>query len=211
MRGFFSRPSRRPRSVRRTPVRPVLRVESLETRANPSAPALTVVHANWSDPNDVVVTGTVSDAHPGTTQVTVYSEGSLASAFASTAGGFMVSLHTDTPGPAYIQAHNDQGRDSAVVMDTSNPGGTGESAPTIGNINITNSNGQWVITGTVTGGTPGATVITVGGAGSGQTVVDDPGGSFKIGISVNNGGFISITATNIETGDSSDPIDTPIG
>jgi hypothetical protein len=185
-------------------------LEALETRANPSAPVLTVVHPTWSDPNDVVVTGTVVDAHPGTAQITVYSGGSLASAYASSAGGFMVSLHTNNPGPAFIQAHNDQGQDSAVVMDATNPGGTGSAAPTIGNINITNSNGTWIITGTVTGGTPGSNIVNIGGAGRGTVEVTNPDGGFQIGVGATNGGYISITVTDPDSGQTSDPIDKPI-
>jgi hypothetical protein len=207
---LFSRPVGRPRNVRRPPARPVLRVETLETRANPSAPVLTVVHPTWSDPNDIVVTGTVSGDNTATTQVTVYSGGALASAYASSAGGFTVSLHTNAPGPDYIQAHNDQGQDSAVVMDTSNPAGVGTTAPTIGNVTVTWSNGGWVISGTVTGGSPGSTIINVGGTGgnNGGTVLQNGDGTFTIGITSGPGGVVSITATNGDTGATSDPVDT---
>jgi len=210
---LFSRPHRRPRNTRRLSARPVLRVEALETRANPSAPVLTIVHPTWSDANDIVVTGTVSDAHPGTTQVTVYSGGALASAYANDAGGFTVSLHTSTPGAAYIQAHNDQRQDSAVVMDTSNPGGATSSAPTIGNVRVTQTDGGWVITGTVTGGSPGNTSISAGGTGgNGNTVLEGTDGSFSIGITINGpGGTITITATNADSGEASDPVDVIVG
>src|SRR3954447_18196036 len=85
MFGLISRPGRRPRTVHR-PVRPRLRVEALEARANPSAPVLSNMTASWSgDGRQVVISGTVIDEHPGGTAIHV-------------TGAAQVDFHPDSRG-----------------------------------------------------------------------------------------------------------------
>jgi hypothetical protein len=214
MMSFFSRPSRRPRNVRRNPARPALRVEALETRANPAAPSFVAVHTAWSDANDVVIAGTIADANPSTTFISATSNGAIAMSYANSVGGFQISLHIDGSSPVSIQAHDDQGLNSGVVTDNSGAPLTQMlGANTIGltNVQIVYDNGGWHIRGTVTGGTPGQTVInivsSINGVNGTTSVVENADGTFNIGISMapgSTGGTISIRAADIETGAISD-------
>jgi hypothetical protein len=168
------------------------------------------VQTHWSDASDVVVTGTVTDANPSTTFVSVIAGGSVATAYANSVGGFSVSLHTDGTSAAAIQAHDSAGLNSNVVMDSS--GMSGNQTTNYGTIGLTGvqivqENGGWHIRGTVTGGSPGQTVITIVSTMPGNngqtTVVENADGTFDIGINMTGGtgGDISITARDPMTGD----------
>src|SRR3954454_2299822 len=95
---FLSRLSRpRPRIVR-PPTRAALRLESLEARANPAAPALSGVSADWTQPGVVVITGQVIDETPATAHVQV--GGAATGDFTVDASGeFTLCLKTMGTGP----------------------------------------------------------------------------------------------------------------
>jgi hypothetical protein len=220
MLSLFTRPSRRPRTVRRNPARPVLRVEALETRANPSttgAPTFVAVQTTWTDATDVVIKGTVADANPSSTFISATASGSVSVSYANSSGGFQVSLHTDGSSPVSIQAHDSQGLNSDVVTNSSGVSllqVTPLNSLGLNNVQIVYENGGWHIRGTVTGGTAGQTVITIvstipGNDGT-TSVVENADGSFDIGINMDAGspgGTISITGKDTSTGNVSDTWD----
>jgi hypothetical protein len=204
MFGLFSRPVRRPRHIRRTSGRPVLRVEALEARANPDAnPALANVASTWTSATSVVISGTVVDSS-GSTTVLI---GGAASGVVQTAanGSFTVSLNLIQAGTVLLAAQ-------PIQLDAATPITIVSAAqPTLTNVTITQVDGVWHITGQVVGGTPGSTVINIISSipsVNGQTqVVENADGTFDIGITLpagTPGGTISIQAVDTSTDEASD-------
>ena len=197
MIGLFSRPSRRPRIARRNPAFSALRLESLETRATPSA-SLAGVTATWSDPTHVVISGTVTDDSASTVLV-----GGAAAATTVTAnanGDFTVALTLTQPGTVLLAPQ--QG--TVTATDSKSPVTiVSKDQSIISNVKITYEDGAWHIRGRVDNGDPIGTIISIISSDpsiNGQkTVVENPDGSFDIGIPMpqgNGGGSISIIATD---------------
>ncbi len=196
MFGLFTRPTRRPRNTRRTSVRPVLRVEALEARANPDAnPTLSNVTAVWTSATQVVISGTVNDASASTTPTTVLVGGATTAAVTTNPqGNFTVALTVAQPGTLLVAAEPTTAAATPVTV-------IAAGQPTLSNVTITQGDdGAWHIRGQVTGNNPIGTVITIISSIpsiNGETnVVENPDGTFDIGIilpSGTPGGSISIT------------------
>jgi hypothetical protein len=204
----FSRPSRRPHAARRSSTRSVLRVEALETRANPSAPMINVAQATWSDPNDIVITGTVTDANPAGTFLSLAGGGSLNTAYANSVGGFQIALHLNNTGPVSLVAHDSLGlNSSAMTFNTGVAQSIQYGAPSIGNVQITWGGTGWVLTGSVSGmpgGESSGTVVQVTDpSGHTQTVMTNPDGSFSAGVG-SFGGTFTLKAINYQLSTESD-------
>jgi hypothetical protein len=231
MFGLLSRPARRPRTVRR-PVRPALRVEALEARANPAAlvltamtaPVLTHMAASWEGANHVTISGTVLDQDPaqavihvtGATQTDVHADAS---------GNFVVSLETNGTDPVYVQVQ-DAGNllsgtttiQQGVDLQATNLAAPTAEQPALRDVTITCEGGTWHIRGHVDGGSPLGTVIKIISSSipgrEGNTVEVNPDGSFDIGINLDPnspGGSISIIAIDGDTGNESGQWDGIIG
>ena len=210
MIGLFSRPSRRSRNVRRSSTGPVLRVEALETRANPAGPVLSNLAATWSNPTHVVVTGQVVDQFPTAVWV---NGGGQGAAFVSNQGAFRIALTTNGIDPIHVQAEDTQTQFSANMLCTygaSSPVAVTGGSPVVSGVTITLIEGTWHIHGQLSGGTGLDTIIRIigstGGVSGEQIVINDDG-TFDIGITVGSGGFggdISIVAVNPVTGGTSE-------
>jgi hypothetical protein len=207
----------RPRTVRPA-ARTALRLESLETRANPSAPVLTGVSVDWSNPGVVAISGHVVDETPATTQVQV--GGAATGTFATDGKGqFAIVLKTLGTGGLYIRALDAEGLTSnpiSYLPGTQMLAVTAVENPTFGDISISHEQDGWHIRGHVDGGSIGTIIKIINGPGdcAGQTgnVGDD--GSFDIVINLpsdGSGGGISIIAIDQDTGSQSDQWDGILG
>ena len=205
MFGLFSRPTRRPRHIRRTPVRPALRVEALEARANPDAnPTLSNVAAVWTSPTQVVITGTVIDASASAMPSSTDTSGAAAPAVVIVGGGASpTTTTTNAQGNFTVTANVAPGGTVLVaaqpITATAPTPVTVVAAgqPTLSNVTITEEGGAWHIRGQVAGGDPIGLIITIisqDPTTNGQTnVVENPDGSFDITIQPTISGDISIT------------------
>lgn len=213
---FLSRLHRpRPRIVR-PPARASLRLESLEARANPSAPAITGVSADWTQPGVVVITGQVIDETPQADHVEV---GGAATGTYSVdgSGEFTLCLKTTGTGPLYFRAV-----DSEALASANSLLNVGDKIPTpladhptIKDVEIYQDENGWHVRGHVNGGGIGTIIRIVKGPGdsNGQTGAIDDDGSFDIIINMppeSSGGGISIIAENPD-GSQSDQWDGLIG
>jgi hypothetical protein len=210
MYGLFSRPSRRMRFAPRCSTRPTLRVEALETRANPAGPVFSNLAVTWSDATHVVVTGQVIDQNPTAVWV---NGGGQGAAFINAQGTFRIALTTDGTDPINVQAQDTQNQFSTdmVCQFGSNPVAATNGQQAVSGVTISNENGVWHIKGQVTSGTPLDTLIKIISDNSNlngqQQVVENPDGSFDIAISANGedigGGNIGISLINSVTGETS--------
>ncbi len=200
MFGLFSHPVRRPRTV----YPPRLRLETLEARANPAAPVLAYMNVHWSDANDVVVSGRVTDESPNT--VILHVTGAYQDDFhVASDGTFLIALHTDSTAQLNVQAQDGEGLTSAVVtaanstdVTVGDPGYN--SGPVLKDVTVSLEGGIWHIRGRVDNTDAGAIVKIIDGTfpdRNGQTAPVEGDGSFDIGITLDPGspgGSISIIA-----------------
>src|SRR4051794_16801164 len=99
---LFTRPAGRPRTVR-PQVRNALRLETLEARANPTAPVVLNLRSDWGDEHFVVISGTIQDEAPG--QAVIQVRGAAQADIAVSEGGdFAMSLKPMGTGPIYLRA-----------------------------------------------------------------------------------------------------------
>jgi hypothetical protein len=182
----------------------VLRIEALEARANPTAAGLGDVTTTWTSPTQVVITGTVTDTSAPTTVLV----GGAATAAVPTSptGNFSVALNLNQAGGAVVLAAQPAESNAQAPVTV-----VADGRPTLSNVTITQEDGVWHIRGQVVGGTPGATIIqiisTIPSVNGTTQVVENPDGSFDIGITLpegSAGGSISIRAIDQTTGDESD-------
>jgi hypothetical protein len=158
---------------------------------------------SWLANGQVQIHGTVQDDSP--LKTIVHLTGSVvADAHPDSTGQYTVQLTPVTRGALYVQAVDANGLASATqsmpAAMNSTPPSTSTTGPAITNIQITNTNGTWTISGTVENAPPG-TVIQIGStnpAWNGRTAtVDGPDGGFSIGFTPTTGdpgGTIGITA-----------------
>jgi hypothetical protein len=211
MFGLFSRPTRRPRKTRRPSLRPALRVEALEARANPdTSPTLTAVTATWTNATQVVISGTVTDT---TSPTTVLVGGAASTSVTTTATGtFTTTLNLDQSGGTILLAAQ-----PTLITSPTPVTIIAQGQPVLSNVKIQLIDGVWHITGQVVGGNPVGTVITIissiPGVNGQTNVVDNADGTFDIGIYLPDGtpgGSISISLGD-GNGNTFDQWDSSIG
>jgi hypothetical protein len=214
---LFTRPAGRPRTVR-PQVRTRLRLETLEARANPAAPILQSVRADWGDEHFVVISGMVQDETPG--QAVIHVAGAVqANGGVGEGGQFAIALKLTGTGPVYVRAGDTEGLYSGMLVfhygdPAPAPGGN---QPLLSDVSIIrDENGLWHIHGHVDNTSPIGTIIRVisgPGDSPGQTGTVDVDGNFDIVLDVPDGssGAISIIAINQDKGDESDPWDGFVG
>jgi hypothetical protein len=216
MFGVFSRPVRRPRNVR-PQVRTTLRLESLEARANPAAPVMSNLSADWGNEQVVMISGHVVDdtGAGGVVHVSGAAQGNI---LLGTGGQFAAALKVTGTGSVYLQAENvghEMSPSQTIHFGEKIVPPAGQSA-VIGDVTITQgSDGSWHIRGHVDNTSPIGTIVKIiNGPGdttgvSGSVDVD---GSFDIIVKLNpdDQGAISIIAIDGD-GNQSDPWDGTIG
>jgi len=213
---LFTRPAGRPRTVR-PQVRTRLRLETLEARANPAAPMLVNLKADWGDEHFVVISGTVQDEAPGEAVIhvggAVQADGGVAEG-----GQFAIALKLTGTGPVYLRARDNEGLFSdPFVFHYGDPAPAPSTQPVLSDVSIIrDENGLWHIHGHVDNTSPIGTIIRIitgPGDSSGQTGTVDVDGNFDIVLDVPAGGSgaISIIAINQDKGEESDPWDGFVG
>jgi hypothetical protein len=214
---LFDRWARSPR--RGIPrARLALRLESLEARANPAAPVLSGVSADWGENNVVVISGVIQDETPSSAHVEV--AGAAVGDFTvNERGQFTVLLKGDGPGSIYFRAADNDGLYSAAMtlgreQRIITPVGD---HPSLRDVEIIqDGSGDWHIRGHVDGSSPIGTIIKIINGpsdSSGQTGEVNSDGSFDIIINTppdSQGGGISIIAVDPD-GNESDTWDGILG
>jgi hypothetical protein len=216
MFGLFTRLARRPRTLRR-PLRTALRLEFLEARANPAAPVLTGMKADWGNEQFVVISGVIQDESPGSALIHVGGS-AQGDVHVGNGGAFSIALKTTGTGAIYLRAEDNEQLKSgvqSVSYGDATPVSAGNHPVLSGVSIIRDENGLWHIRGHVDSTSPIGTVIKiVSGPGDtgGQSGIVDVDGNFDIVLDIRDGsGSISIIAANGETGDQSDPWDGLVG
>jgi hypothetical protein len=212
---LFTRPAGRPRTVR-PQVRTPLRLECLEARANPAAPVLTGMKANWGNENYVVVSGVVQDECPALAMIH-FGGSTQGKVQVGEDGEFVIALARTGAGRLYLRAEDEEGLISGTKSfgygdSQVPPAGT---QPVLGGVGISRGeDGLWHIRGHVDNTSPIGSIIKVirgPGDSSGQTGVVDAEGNFDIVLDVGEGGAISISANDQDSGTESDPWDGLVG
>jgi hypothetical protein len=199
--------TRRPRTVR-PQVRAPLRLEALEARTNPAAPALVGLSADWSG-NTVALSGRIVDETPANAKIQV-AGAALGEFQVNENGDFFVLLKANSADGVYLRA-----ADTEDLVSTSVNVDHGEdivpfgSAPSLRDITISQEEDGWHIRGRLDGGDPnGAIIRIIRGPGDSNGVSGgvDEDGSFDIIIQLppDASGGISIIGIGGD-GSESDP------